>query len=205
MLRRSRAREVERRNVQHVNSEMFLSDHEERWASAMRAANGGCARSYAALLEELAAVLRRVAMRDLARLGFGASDVEDVVQETLLAIHLKRHTWSEQRPFIPWLRAIARHKTIDCVRRRRRTQEVPIDGHENVAPAVPSERVTSVPLDRYLAELPPRQRAVVEALGLNGENVEQAARKLNISNGAVRVALHRGLAALAAKFGGWVP
>src|SRR5262245_47067449 len=105
---------------------MTLRDREDDWAAAMRAANRGCARSYAWLLAGIAAGLRGIGTRDLARFGFGSGDVEDVVQECLLAIHQKRHTWDERRPIVPWVRAIARHKTIDRVRQRARAAEVPL-------------------------------------------------------------------------------
>ena len=102
---------------------MALRDREDDWAAAMRAANRGCARSYAWVLREIAAELREVGTRDLARFGFGSGDVEDVVQECLLAIHQKRQTWDERRPIVPWVRAIARHKTIDRVRQRTRAAD----------------------------------------------------------------------------------
>src|SRR5262245_21623167 len=103
-----------------------LSDHEAEWAAAMRAANRGCARSYARLLRDVASAIRTIGARDLARFGLGSGDIEDVVQDCLLALHLKRHTWDETRPVVPWLRAIARHKIIDRVRRRARAAEVPL-------------------------------------------------------------------------------
>ena len=77
----------------------------------MRASQLGCARSYARLLTEIAGAVRQLAAGDLKRLGIEAGDVEDIVQETLLAIHVKQATWDAGRPFIPWVRAIARHKT----------------------------------------------------------------------------------------------
>jgi RNA polymerase sigma-70 factor (ECF subfamily) len=181
------------------------SDHEQRWVTAMRAANRGCARSYEQLLRELAANLRAMAARDLARLGFGTSDIDDVVQECLLAIHLKRHTWDESRPIVPWVRAIARHKIIDGARQRSRAREVPLGGQADATPdpAKPLA-VQATAIERCLDDLPPRQRDVVAMLALEGESVGGTARKLKISAGAVRVALHRGLAALALKFGNWL-
>ena len=83
----------------------------------MRAANRGDAVAYARLLASLTPVLRGLARQSLSRTRL-ESDFEDVVQETLLAIHLKRHTWDETRPFGPWVRAIIRHKLIDAARRR---------------------------------------------------------------------------------------
>ena len=82
----------------------------------MRAGNAGDADSYRRLLLQLTPVLRAVARRGLSRAGMADTDAEDVVQETLLAIHLKRQSWDEDAPIGPWLRAIARHKMIDTLR-----------------------------------------------------------------------------------------
>ena len=178
-----------------------LTDHEQRWAAAMRAANRGCAQSYDRLLHEVAAALRVVAAQGLRR-GLSTGDVEDVVQECLIAIHLKRHTWDENRPFVPWLRAIAHHKMVDRMRARLRAREVTLDGHADTIPA-PREpdRISDAAIARHLDALPPGQRAVVTAFALEGESVGAVARRLNMSAGAVRVAMHRALAALALKFG----
>jgi RNA polymerase sigma-70 factor (ECF subfamily) len=83
----------------------------------MRAANAGDEAAYTRLLASLAPVLRAIARRRLAGTRL-VSDFEDVVQETLLAIHLKRHTWDETRPFGPWFSSIIRHKLVDAARRR---------------------------------------------------------------------------------------
>jgi RNA polymerase sigma-70 factor (ECF subfamily) len=179
---------------------MALRDREVDWAAAMRAANRGCARSYAWLLRDIAAALREVGTRDLARFRFGSGDVEDVVQECLLAIHQKRHTWDERRPIVPWVRAIARHKAIDRVRQRVRAAEVPLDDQLPAAPES-ADRPAPAALARHIAELPPRQRDVVRSLALEGASVGETARRLAMSTGAVRVAMHRGLAALALKLG----
>jgi RNA polymerase sigma-70 factor (ECF subfamily) len=129
-------------------------------------------------------------------------DTEDVVQETLLAIHLKRHTWDEMRPIGPWLRAIARHKLIDATRRRGRRIEIPVDDLADTlaAPAPDPDRAVG-DAERYLESLPPGQRKIVRALTLEGATPGQAAVRFDMTEGAVRVALHRGLAALAARFG----
>jgi RNA polymerase sigma-70 factor (ECF subfamily) len=181
-----------------------VQHYERRWASYMRAANEGCSQSYERLLTELADVLRRFVQHDLARAGLRAVEPEDIVQETLLAIHLKRHTWDASRPILPWIRAIIRHKTIDMARRRGRAREVPIDQQAELIPAAP-ERLPVASLDRNLNELPARQREVVTALAVHGESVREAAQRLNMRPGAVRTAMHRGLAALAARFADWVP
>jgi RNA polymerase sigma-70 factor, ECF subfamily len=180
-----------------------VDDREHRWAGQMRAAQHGCADSYACLLGEIADSFRHIAGGELRRCGLQPGDAEDVLQETLLAIHIKRHTWSADRPFLPWVRAIARHKALDMARRRTRRIEVPVDEVADTLPAPQAPPDHSVPLQRFLYELPRRQRQVVEALAMRGASVQETAERLRMSRGAVYVAFHRALAALALKFGDW--
>ena len=112
-----------------------MHDRERIWTGWMRAANAGDGIAYRRLLEALAPLLRQIVGRSFARAGFGNSDVEDVVQETLLAIHLKRQTWDDDKAITPWVTAIARHKVIDSLRRRGRHAELPIDDFLDVLPA----------------------------------------------------------------------
>lgn len=169
----------------------------------MRAGNAGDADSYRRLLLQLTPVLRAVARRGLASAGMADTDAEDVVQETLLAIHLKRQSWDEDAPIGPWLRAIARHKMIDTLRRRGRRIGLPLDGFAEVLAGGDSEpSMLAADVDRHLECLPAGQRKVVRAIAVDGASISEAAARLSMTNGAVRVALHRGLAALAAKFNG---
>jgi RNA polymerase sigma-70 factor (ECF subfamily) len=174
---------------------------EKEWALLMRAGNAGDADSYRRLLLQLTPVLRAVARRGLASVGMADTDAEDVVQETLLAIHLKRQSWDEDAPIGPWLRAIARHKMIDALRRRGRRINLPIDGFAEVLAGDESEPSMLVAdVYRHLESLPARQRNVVRAIAVDGASIGETATRLSMTKGAVRVVLHRGLAALAAKF-----
>src|SRR4051812_43936867 len=110
----------------------------------MRAAMNGDTTAYDRLLSDLALALRAGARRGLARAGRPAEDAEDVVQETLLAIHLKRHTWDPSLPFGPWVRAIARNKLIDALRRRGHRFHVPIEDFEETL-ASDAEEPTPIP------------------------------------------------------------
>src|SRR5262249_33223887 len=128
-------------------------------------------------------------------------DAEDVVQEVLLAIHLKRHTWMRDQPFSPWLNAIARHKVIDVLRKRGRRGEFPIDGLEDVLPAPSEDEGTSKSeLERLVGRLDGRSHAIVSAISLDGKSISDVANAQNMSEGAVRVALHRGLKKLASLY-----
>ena len=176
----------------------------ETWTMLMRSALAGDGAAYRELLGALAPALRAFARRVLTASGRDAGDAEDVVQETLLALHLKRHTWDPSTPLAPWVWAIARHKAVDVMRRSGRRAEVPLDGLEDVlAQAEPeTDGLETRDAGRMVALLNGRERAVVEAVCLSGASVKEAGAKLAMSEGAVRVALHRALKRLAAVHGG---
>lgn len=172
------------------------------WADLMRAANSGDAESYERVLRQIAAALRPLVRRGLARAGRSDTDIEDVVQEVLLAVHLKRHTWDSTRPIEPWVHAIARHKLVDALRRRDGNFDLPIDEFsEKLAAEEVSPSVSGREVERHLAQLPPGQRAVVHAVAVEGASIADAAERLKMTAGAVRVALHRGLMTLAKTLG----
>jgi len=176
-------------------------EREKEWALLMRAGIAGDAESYRRLLRQLTPVLRAAARRGLAPAGMADTDAEDVVQETLLAIHLKRQSWDEDAPFGPWLRAIARHKMIDALRRRGRRVNLPLDDFSEVmADGKAEPDMLAADVGRHLEFLPPGQRTIVRAIAIDGASIAEAAACFSMTKGAVRVALHRGLAALARKF-----
>src|SRR5258707_10318441 len=108
----------------------------------MRLAISGDSVAYHRLLKAVTPVLRAAARRGLARAGQPVDQSEDIVQDILLAVHLKRHTWDVNAPFAPWLFAIARNKLIDALRRRGRRGFVNID---DFAEKLPSETAAETP------------------------------------------------------------
>jgi len=172
-------------------------------SSMMQAARQGDDEAYRRLLGKVAAWLRVVLRRGLASAGRSTADCEDIVQETLLAMHLKRDTWDETRPIAPWLRAIARHKLADYLRRHGFTDHVDIEDYANAAElSVDVDTSASVDSRQMLASLPERQRRIVQAISLEGRRAADVARGLGMSEGAVRVTLHRALKALAVFYRG---
>ncbi len=175
-----------------------MSERDAEWATQMRAGLSGDGAAYHAVLASLTLFLRGEVRRGFSRYGNGGADVEDVVQETLIAIHLKRETWRPQDPLIPWVRAIARNKLIDSLRRGGRRVNVPIEDFEDVLAAPePTQHLTERDAGEILDQLKGRQRDIVEAISIHGVSIRETASKFDISEGAVRVALHRGLATLA--------
>jgi RNA polymerase sigma-70 factor (ECF subfamily) len=166
----------------------------------MRLAVAGDSAAYHRLLRAVTPVLRAAARRGLARAGQPVDQSEDIVQEILLAVHLKRHTWDVSAPFAPWLFAIARNKLIDALRRRGRRVFVNIDDFaETIAGEPAAETAPASEVAAELQSLPARQRDVVRSIAVESASIQETARKFAMSEGAVRVALHRGLASLTAR------
>jgi RNA polymerase sigma-70 factor, ECF subfamily len=179
----------------------LVTDGEPQWAALMRAALRGDAGSYRRLLDALAPVLRGLVRRGLAHHKLGPDDVEDVVQETLLALHLKRHTWDEAQPLMPWVRAIARNKMIDSLRRRGREAHLPIEDFAELLAGDPEPaRMNGVDARRVIERLKGREREIVVAISIEGATAREVAERLGMTEGAVRVALHRALQSLAKAF-----
>jgi len=166
----------------------------------MRQALAGDGAAYHSLLKAVTPVLRAAARRGLARAGQPVDQSEDIVQEILLAVHLKRHTWDVEAPFAPWLFAIARNKLIDALRRRGRRIFVNIDDFAETIPDKPAaETASTSEVAAHLQSLPSRQREVLQAIAVDSASIKDTAAKFAMSEGAVRVALHRGLTALTGK------
>jgi len=170
---------------------------ETELAGLLRAAIAGDERSYAAFLEQVATMISSFLRQ---RIAHAAIDPEDVVQETLLALHLKRHTWATDAPVMPWLYAIARHKLVDALRRRGRRTEIGLEGIAEIAAEHAPEPLLRRDVERVLDMLTPGQRAVVAAISIDGCSIAEAAKRLGKSETAIRVSLHRGLSAISARF-----
>lgn len=179
---------------------MALGGRERIWAGWMTAALAGDEAAYHQLLTALAPVLRTNTRRTLSQMGAPVGDAEDIVQETLLAIHLHRNTWRQTDPIGPWVAAIARYKLIDSLRRRGRRAEVAIDELADVLPdsgADQEEELGRRQVVQLVDRLQGRRGAIVRAIPLEGAGIRDVAAKFGMSEGAVRVALHRGLKSLA--------
>jgi RNA polymerase sigma factor (sigma-70 family) len=178
-----------------------VTDREFKWAGLIRAAMNGDSSAYHRLLHEIVPMLRELASRGFAYHKLSPEDVDDVVQETLLAVHLKRHTWDQSKPLLPWVRAVARNKVIDNLRRRGRGSHLPIDEViESLTDDREPSQMNSVDANKVMAKLKGRQREIVLAISIEGASARQVAQRLGMTEGAVRVALHRALQSLAKAF-----
>ena len=175
-----------------------MDGNDSELARLFRAAIAGDERAYGEFLRQTAGLVRLFAIQKVVR---GGIDPEDIVQDTLLAIHLKRHTWRVDEPVTPWILAIARYKIVDAFRRRGSRLEIDVgeiaDSFAEPEPETLSER----DIGRALETLAPGQRSVVAAVSVDGRSIRETAKSLGMSETAVRVALHRGLTALSKRFG----
>jgi RNA polymerase sigma-70 factor, ECF subfamily len=175
----------------------LLHEREVKLRALIVAGNAGDTTSYAAFLRDLAALLRGYYRK---RLHSVPDEVEDLVQEVLIAIHNQRHTYDEAQPVTAWAHAIARFKLVDFFRRRSArggdhldvddvADELSVEDHD----AADAKRdVTTL-----LAELPPKQRAAIEWVKIEGLSIAEAAAKTGQSESLIKVNIHRGLKALA--------
>ena len=175
---------------------------EDRLRTLLLCGLAGDASAYHAFLKELSAHLRAFLRGRLSRLP---DEVEDLVQETLLAVHNQRHTYDAGQPLTAWIHAIARYKLIDLLRRRagRDALNDPLDDELEVFAASDTEADDARrDLAKLLERLPDRQRLPIIHMKLHGMSVVEAARITGMSESAVKVGVHRGLKALAAMIRG---
>ncbi|WP_157216175.1 sigma-70 family RNA polymerase sigma factor [Flavisphingomonas formosensis] len=158
----------------------------------MAAAQDGNGGAYRRLLGEVSGWLRRYFQRRLP-----PAEIDDAVQETLMAIHRRRHSYDPRLPFAPWLAAIARRKWIDQLRGlARRPDEMPAD---EIAVADHEAAVTSASvLASLIRRLRPAEAEAIRLVKLQGYSIEEASRETGQSPSAVKVNVHRGLARLTA-------
>ncbi len=161
-------------------------------ARLMRLSQAGDKQAYAALLEACQRWLRTYYARRIA-----PSQLDDLVQETLIALHTKRASWDASRPFLPWLAAIARYRWVDHLRRLYRTDAQEL--HEELIGTDDEPAVAArISLDRLLALLPPAQERAIALVRIEGLSIAEAAEKTGQSESLVKVNIHRGLKKLAA-------
>ncbi len=175
-----------------------MSASEDRLRDLLVRGLAGDAPAYHACLKELSAHLRAFLRRRLARLP---DEVEDLVQETLLAVHNQRHTYDAGQPLTAWVHAIARYKLVDLLRRRARRDALndPLDDEFDVLVSSDTEASDARrDLAKLLERLPDRQRLPIVHMKLEGMSVVEVARMTGMSESAVKVGVHRGLRALAA-------
>jgi RNA polymerase sigma factor (sigma-70 family) len=157
------------------------------WDAMMVAAQAGDATTYNRLLSEVAAWLQRYYARRLPQ-----AMIDDAIQDALIAVHQKRHTYDPTRPFGAWLAAIARYKWIDALRSLKVKRA---EALEDDTPGPDQEEGTTSAwsLERLLATLKPAQSQVISLVKLQGFSIKEASKATGQSAPLVKVNIHRGL------------
>jgi RNA polymerase sigma-70 factor (ECF subfamily) len=160
-------------------------------ARLMAMSQKGDRQAYATLLTECQHWLRRYYSRRIA-----PSQLDDLVQETLMALHSKLATWDPSRPFLPWMAAIARYRWVDHLRRLYRADECELDGEFAGADDEPAI-AARISIDRLLGLLPDPQARAIALVKIEGLSVAEASAATGQSESLVKVNIHRGLKKLA--------
>lgn len=172
---------------------------EERLRRQFLAALAGDAVAYQQFLTALSAHLRAFFRRRMVQLP---DDVEDMVQEALLAIHNSRHTYRPEQPLTAWVHTIARFKLVDLLRARSRREALhePLDEEDDLFASADTQAAEARrDLAALLQSLPERQRRAVVMIKLEGASVAETALATGMSEASVKVGVHRGVKALAAR------
>ena len=184
--------------MQRMQETGRLNAGEERLRNLLLLGLAGDEPAYHAFLQELSAHLRAFLRKRLARLP---DEVEDLAQESPLAIHNQRHTYDAGQPLTAWIHAIAKYKLVDLLRRRARRDLLtdPLDDESAFSSASDTEAADARrDLGKLLEQLPERQRLPIVHMKLEGLSVAETAKLTGMSESAVKVGVHRGLKALAA-------
>lgn len=173
---------------------------ETKLKALMVASISGHARAYEALLRLCAERLRFYFRR---RLGGREADVEDLVQDTLIAIHRKQASYDPALPFTAWLHGIARYRLIDFLRREYRRASVPFDdGFDAADDGAIDAILAEIDVASLLSRLSPKQADAIRLTHVEGHSVRDAARLSGQSEPSIKVNVHRGLGRLIGAFKG---
>lgn len=187
------------RTGQEPPASALLEARERRLRSLLVAALDGDGAAYHEFLKLLGPHLRAYLRRRLRSLP---DDVEDLVQDTLIALHEQRHTYRADLPVTAWVQAIARYRMIDLLRARRIREDRsdPIDDHLSLLAFDDTEAQDARrDVDTLIRHLPDHQRLPILHTKLHGLSVAEAAAVTGMSESAVKVGVHRGIKALAAR------
>ena len=162
-------------------------------AQLMAASQKGDANAYRVLLSEIQLWLERYFRRRVA-----PAQLDDLVQEVMMAVHAKRATWDPTRAFLPWLAAIARYRWVDHLRKVYRKAEDELGDHDAAEDSEEEAVMARMSLERLFVHLPDKQSEVIELVKIEGLSIAEASAKTGQSESLVKVNIHRGLKKLSA-------
>lgn len=163
----------------------------DKLARLLRTGMEGDEASYAAFLQGITPLLRRVIAGRVP-----ASDTEDVVQEVLISVHKARHTYDGNRPLVPWLLAIARFRMADHLRTHyaaMRHRMADIADYEHILADVTESPDANESVKDLLKGVPEKQQRILTMMHVEGYTAKQVGERMRMNESAVKVAAHRAL------------
>ena len=179
--------------VKSEKSSLSHSRDEQELSLLMRKAQNGDGEAYKQLLTRIEKMLQ-----SFVRKSVNADMAEDVIQEIILGIHSKRHTFNTEQFFLPWFYAIARYKVVDYIRLKKK-QEVLLFDHGDFERVIDSDvsgimdSITVDHLEGMFSELPEKQRDILKSVKIDGLSIKEAAEKMNLSESDIKINIHRAL------------
>ena len=168
-----------------------VTDTGDNLAALMQRSLSGDTQAYAVLLKETARLLRPFLSRRL----YAGSEVDDVLQEILLSIHKARHTYDGQRPYEPWVYAIAKFRLQDHLRAHyadRLHNAEDLSELEEILPDDVTETVFNYEsISEEVEKLPEKQATILRLMHQEGYTSKEVAEKIGMNESAVKVAAHR--------------
>lgn len=168
-----------------------MTKRDQLLGELMREAQEGNSTSYETLLSEVYMFLESYLNSKV----YNKSQIDDVIQEIILAIHNSRHTFDGTKSFMSWLLAIAHYKVSDHLRYqfKQKTQELEeslIDPNSDTLTALIENENIQL-LHQAIDELDHKPRQIVKLLKIEGFKISEVADQLNISESNVKVIAHR--------------
>jgi RNA polymerase sigma-70 factor (ECF subfamily) len=186
-----------------ANGGPLANQSEQELHGLMALSLNGDAKAYEALLERIATMIRGYLMKSARASKTSPQQVEDLVQDVLLAIHQKRHTYRTDMPVMPWIFSIARYKLIDSIRAQGRTPIVswPAEDSDEFEAAASVDAAQAGATDRMdvetlLEELPEKQRQILMLAKVEELPLNEISKRMKMSLSAVKVTIHRAMATL---------
>jgi RNA polymerase sigma-70 factor, ECF subfamily len=179
---------------------LALSQDERELSQLMRESQNGNGESYNRLLTRIAQMLL-----GYVRKSVRSDMVDDVLQEIVMGVHLKRHTFNSEQYFLPWLYAIARYKVVDYLRRKGREEKRFMSREDLDLLAVSDAELTiesmSVEnIEEIISDLPTKQLQVLTAVKIKGLSIKEASEQLGFSESDIKVTIYRAMKSLKIKF-----
>ncbi len=166
---------------------------EATFSRLMAAAQDGDKAAANVLLSEVGVWLERYFRRRVP-----PHQLDDLVQDVLLAFYTKRSTYDPSRPFLPWLAAIARYRWVDHLRKVYKHDGQELEDDDAIEDSEEDVVLARVSLERLFKQIPQKQAEVIELVKISGLSIREASEKTGQSESLVKVNIHRGLRKLAA-------